>query len=86
MFLLKECNKAVNNEIAKEFRKEAKEILYLSSDAIRQEFLDYHLKDNGNICCLVLDKAKQILIKEGKLKIKETDGFGKPFNNKKHKK
>jgi hypothetical protein len=35
MFLLKECNKAINNEIAKEFRKEAKEILYLSSDAIR---------------------------------------------------
>jgi hypothetical protein len=77
--LIKACNKAINNEIAKEFRDEAKEIIRLSSDEIRKEFLDYHKADKGNICCLVLDKAKYDLITEGKWVNKEMNAFGKPF-------
>ena len=74
-----ECNKAINNEIAIAYRKEAREIIALTTDEIRNEFLKYHKEDNGNICCMVLDKAKYDLVNEGKLKLKDSDGFGKPF-------
>jgi hypothetical protein len=77
--LIKECNKAINREIAKEFREEAREIILLTTEDIRNEFLKYFNEDNGNICCLVLDKAKQNLIKEGKLELNDNDSFGKPF-------
>jgi len=77
--LLEECNKAIVKEIAKDFHEEAKEIMKLSSTELRQEFLDYHKKDMGNICCLVLDKAKRDLVVEGKLEHKAEDAFGKPF-------
>jgi hypothetical protein len=77
--LLEECNKAIVKEIAKDFHEEAKEIISLSSIELRKEFLDYHKKDQGNICCLVLDKAKRDLVAEGKLVHKPEDAFGKPF-------
>ena len=77
--LIKACNKAINNEIAKEFRKEAKTIIVLTTDEMREEFLKYHEVDKGNICCMVLDKAKYDLVKEGKMELKDDDGFGKPF-------
>jgi len=77
--LIKECNKAINREIAKEFREEAREIIQLTTEDIRNEFLKYFNEDKGNICCLVLDKAKQDLINEGKLELNDNDAFGKPF-------
>jgi hypothetical protein len=77
--LLDKCNKAIVNEIAKDHHAEAKEIIQLASEELRQEFLKYHEEDKGNICCLVLDKAKRDLINEGKLTEKPEDAFGKPF-------
>ena len=77
--LYEKCKKVINNEIAKEFREEAKEIMLLTTEKHRNDFIMYHEQDKGNICCLVLDAAKQDLIKEGKLTLKEGDGFGKPF-------
>ena len=77
--LYEKCKKAINNEIAKEFRNEAKEIMLLTTEKHRKDFIMYHEQDSGNICCLVLDAAKQDLIKEGKLVLNEGDGFGKPF-------
>lgn len=79
MNLIKLCNKIITHEIAKQFRKEAKEIIKLTTDKHRQDFIDYYNKDQGNICCLVLDAAKQELIKEGKMILNAGDGFGKPF-------
>lgn len=77
--LIERCIKAIDVEIASEFRAEAYEIINLASDETRNEFIGYFEKDQGNICCLVLDKTKQDLIKEGKLTSKDTDAFGKPF-------
>jgi hypothetical protein len=77
--LLEKCNKAIVKEIAKDHHEEAKEILQLSSEETRREFLSYHEKDQGNICCLVLDKAKRDLIAEGKLKYNPEAAFGHPF-------
>lgn len=76
--LLEECIKAMKIEIRKEFHYEAKEILMLASDNDRKEFLNYHKKNNGNICCLVLDKIKRNLIIDGKMSLNDGDGFGKP--------
>lgn len=77
--LIERCKKAIDIEIAPEFRAEANEIIDLGGEEIRNEFIGYFEKKQGNICCLVLDKAKQGLIKEGKLVSKDTDAFGKPF-------
>jgi hypothetical protein len=77
--ILKECEIAINKEIAEEFRKEAKEIIKLTTDDVRNEFLMHYNNNRGNISCLVLDKAKYDLIAEGKLVSKDGDAFGKPF-------
>jgi hypothetical protein len=77
--MLKECYFIVQKEIAKKYWKEAKKILYLTSDEYREEFIKYYKQDKGNICCMVLDKAKSELIKEGKLILNKEDGFGKPY-------
>ena len=77
--ILKECNKAITKEIAKEFRNEAREIIKLTTDKHRQDFLCYYKKNQGNVCCLVLDTAKRDLIAEGLMTLKNGDGFGKPL-------
>jgi len=76
MGLRKKCRKAIKIEIAKKFRFEANIILDLSSKNVRLEFLEYHKLDQGNICCLVLDKAKQSLVDDGIMVQKDKDGFG----------
>jgi hypothetical protein len=76
MDLLKKCNKAVDKEIREEAREEAKEILRLTTEGMQLEFLYYYNKDQGNICCLVLDKAKQYLIMERKMILNKEDHFG----------
>jgi hypothetical protein len=80
MELSKELVFAVDYLIRENLREEAKNILVLTTDKNRKEFLEYYSKDEGNICCLVLDFAKRELIKEGKMKQRKNDGFGKPFN------
>lgn len=69
--------KAINIELREDVREEAKEILYLTTDKERSEFLEAHKEDKGNICCLILDYAKKELVKQGVLEQKETDAFGK---------
>jgi len=76
MGLKKKCRKAVKEQIAKEYRYEANMILEVTSDVVRKEFLLYNKKDQGNICCLVLDKAKQNLVNEGVMVQRNKDGFG----------
>lgn len=77
--LLENCKKAIKYEIAKEHHAEAFEIIELATDEVRREFLEYHEADKGNICCLVLDKAKRDLIAEGKLVYNPEAAFGHPF-------
>jgi len=79
MGVRKKCEKAVDIEIRKDARKEAKKILKLTTEGMRLEFLYYHHKDQGNICCLILDKAKQELVKFGKMEQGDNDNFGKPL-------
>jgi len=78
--LIKECKKAIRKEIAKQYYKESYLIIELTDDKNRNDFLKYHNEDKGNICCLVLDFAKQKLVTEGKLEQNKEDTFGKgPF-------
>jgi hypothetical protein len=67
MKLSEEIKKAVQTEIRKDCWGEAKMILSLTTDKNREDFLQYHKEDKGNICCLVLDFAKQELVKENKM-------------------
>jgi hypothetical protein len=77
MKLSKELKNAVEYHIHDDFREEAKTILMLTTDEYKQEFLEYHEKNKGNICCLVLDFAKRDLVKEKKMIQNENDAFGK---------
>lgn len=80
MGLKKKCKKAVKEQIAKQYRYEANVILNLTTKSICKEFLNYHKKNQGNICCLILDKAKQNLVDEGIMVQRNNDGFGNyPF-------
>jgi hypothetical protein len=77
MELSKEISKAIKYEIRKEFRHEAEIILMLTIDKNREDFLQYHQENKGNICCLVLDYAKRELVKEKKMIQNDNDAFGK---------
>jgi hypothetical protein len=77
--LIEKCNKIIDKEINELYRDEAKEIIKLTTDKNREEFVEYYLSDIMNISCLVLDKAKSDLINEGILKYNKNDNFGKVF-------
>lgn len=77
MEISKELKDAVEYEIRDDLQQEAEMILLLTTDENREDFLQYHGEDKGNICCLVLDIAKQQLVKEGKMTQNDNDGFGK---------
>jgi hypothetical protein len=79
MKLSEEIKKAVQSEIRKDCWHEAKMILMLTTDKNRDDFLQYHNEDKGNICCLVLDFAKMELVKEKKMIQNDNDNFGKPL-------
>lgn len=74
--LSSDLQNAINKEIREDLRYEAMTILLLTTDENRMEFLKYHREDKGNLCCLVIDKAKEELVKEKKLTQNENDGFG----------
>lgn len=77
-----ELLKAVNETIREDLRDEAVELLFLGSNDDRNDFLEAYEKDQGNICCLILDYAKRELIKKGILEQRELDSFGRfPFEN-----
>jgi hypothetical protein len=77
--LYEKCRKVINHEIRIESREEAREIMLLTTEKHRNDFVKYHQQDMGNICCMVLDAAKQDLVKEGKLVLKPEDSFGHPL-------
>jgi hypothetical protein len=76
---MKEIYKAVDKEIRSEAREEAKEILKLTTDALHHDFLEFYKKDQGNLCCMILDEAKRQLIAEGKMVLNKDDNFGHPI-------
>jgi hypothetical protein len=54
--------------ITKSAREEALEIINNSTKEERIEFLQYYYDNKENICCLVLDKIKDRLVEEKKMK------------------
>lgn len=72
----KKLTKIVDKLIAKEFRKEALDILFQSDINKIGEFLYYYYADIGNVACMVIDSAKDELVKQKKMKQKKTDQFG----------
>ena len=79
MKLSKEMLKAIDKTLRKDVRNEAKEILSLTTDEERKNFMSAFEADKGNICCLILDFAKKDLVEAGKMTQKEDDVFGKWF-------
>jgi hypothetical protein len=71
--------KIVNDRIREEARSEALEILSKCSDERFKEFLSYHFKNKGNICCLVLDVAKSELVASNQMTHDINDYFGSPY-------
>ena len=78
---MKELKKAIKIELRKDCREEALKILELGDDKDRKDFLDYHLKDQGNICCLVLDFAKKKLVEAKKWVYNPEDCFNNIFED-----
>jgi len=75
----KKLDDIVNEVIRKDCRKEAKEILSLSTNRDVKEFIKYYEKKDFNICCLHLDFLKSKLIKRGKMN--KGGCFGNPFDD-----
>lgn len=74
--LKKHIQVIVKDLIRKESRAEAMEILEKSDKEKVGEFLYYYHSDIGNVACLVLDTAKNILVKNKKMKQRKKDSFG----------
>ncbi len=72
-----QLEKIVKELIAKEHRDEALKILFKSDAKRIGEFLYYYYSDSTNVACMVIDSAKNDLVKSGKMKQKEKDNFGK---------
>jgi hypothetical protein len=77
--LLKNTDYIINKLLRRDARKEAKLILLLTTDKHRKEFINYYNDNKENICCMVLDTAKQELVSQKLLTQKETDSFGKIY-------
>lgn len=71
-----ELLKAVKKTIRPGLHYEALEILFLTTEGERSDFMAAYERDKGNVCCLVLDYAKARLVQRKILEQKETDGFG----------
>ena len=65
----------VNKLLRESSRAEAIDILEKTDDKTRKEFLDKWKSKSLNICCLVLDFAKDKLVEDGISSYIE-DGFG----------
>jgi len=72
-----QLEKIVNKLVAKEFRGEALKILFKSDAKRLGEFLYYYHSDSTNVACMVIDSAKNDLVKSGKMKQNDKDNFGK---------
>ena len=74
--LEKHLRSAIGELVRKDARKEALKIITSSSTEFIGQFLYYHHSDVGNVACLVLDAAKEELVKQGKMKQGKGDAFG----------
>lgn len=66
----------ITDLIREDARKEALEILSLSTEIELEKFINNYENDKGNICCLILDSIKDRLVKENKMKQNSSDAFG----------
>ena len=71
--LKKHLRLVINDLITRRFRKSAMEILLMSDQDIIGEFLYYYYSDSGNVACMVIDKAKRILVKKRKIKARQNN-------------
>lgn len=71
--LNKHLRQVVNDLVARKYRKAAMEVLTKSSEEIIGEFLYYYHSDSGNVACLVIDRARKILVKKRKIKGRENN-------------
>lgn len=74
--LEKQLKTIVDHLIKKESRKEALKIILSSSKENIGQFLYYYYSDNCNVACMVLDVAKNELVKHKKMKQNKKDSFG----------
>ena len=74
-----QLEKIVKKLIAREYRDEALKILFKSDSKKIGEFLYYYNSDIGNVACMVIDSAKNDLVKAGKMKQNKKDHFGIDF-------
>lgn len=74
--LKKHLQSIIKKLIKKSARAEALKILEKSSREKVGEFIYYYHSDMGNICCLVLDVAKNVLVKNKTMKQRKNDSFG----------
>lgn len=74
--LKKHLKHIVSDLIKKSARKEALEIMVKSSRERIGEFMYYYYSDSGNVACLVLDAAKDELVKAKIMKKGKKDTFG----------
>ena len=71
-----DIKKVVKHLIRQDARAEAIEILQKATTAELLEFESYYNKDQGNVCCLVLDKIKDRLVEEHQMTQGIEDSFG----------
>ncbi|NJO92659.1 MAG: hypothetical protein HC831_29615 [Chloroflexia bacterium] len=72
----KKTQKIINEVIKPEAREEAISIMKLAQQKDFDELIEYYDKKSFNIVCMVIDKVKSGLVKEGKLTQNENDHFG----------
>jgi len=66
----------INHFIVEKARQEAIDILMSSNHEEFEDFLEKFNDGNLNISCMVIDRIKMRLVKEGKIKFDKTDNFG----------
>ena len=65
--LKKQLEERISELIDKKYRKEALDILLKTDSKLLGDFLYYYYSNIGNVACMVIDKAKSVLVKNGKL-------------------
>lgn len=74
-------NTSIKEVIKEECRDEAMQIVTLGGKECFDEFVGYYNLDQHNICCLVLDKWKETLVKRRYLIQNKDDCFGNVFKS-----
>ena len=75
----RQLKNAIKKQIREESQVEALLILLQAGDEAQDEFLKYHRKDSGNVCCMVLDKWKDKLVEQGLMRVGGDFGDNQDF-------